>query len=290
LADFILVLSSGLLLGSMYSLIGLGYSIIFIPSKIINFAQGELLMMGTMIAFTLHAILGIHPFLTVVLAISFGALLGLLEERLAIRPLWNFPSSIGWLMSTLGMSIILRNMAAVFWGKQALPFESLLPEANIEIFQVAVAHLPLLTITVAILILMDIFNEKTYLGKVIKATSIDREMAALVGVNITSVNTIAFSIGGALAALAGLLIAPITFASAFMGIVLGLKGFAAIVVGGIGSGRGTILGGFLIGIIEAYSGWLISAWVKDIVPFIIVILVLLLRPQGLMGKSGVMKF
>lgn len=278
---------AGMVMGSIYALVALSYNIIFSTTNIINFGQGEMVMMGAMVTLAFVA-WGLPLYVAFAAAVAFVALLGLAYERVAYRPAIRQAHGVSWIISTLAVGIILQNLAMIIWGKEPLPFPALFPQVNFTLGGVVFDSSQILIFVAALLlaVIIEGFLAFTYIGKAIKATSYKREAAEYMGINTSLVIIFCFALSGTLSAAAGILVSPITFASANMGLIIGLKGFAAAILGGLGSGRGAILGGLSLGIVEIFGGVLISGGFRDITAFLFLILVLLVKPEGLFGKLG----
>ncbi len=284
MAEFFQFLFSGVTVGAIYALVGLGFSIIFNASRIINFAQGEFVMLGGMATVSFMAS-GLSMPLAIVLAILVATLVGVALEKFAIETSRG-ASVVTLIIITIGASIFLRGAAQVVWDRN---FHSMPAFTGHEPIAVAGAtilpqSLWVLGCTVAIVIGLRFFFGRTVLGKAILATSYNPLAAALVGISTRHVLALSFALAAALGAAAGILIAPITLTYANVGIMLGLKGFSAAIVGGLGNPMGAIAGGLVVGIAEAMTAGYISSAYKDAVAFVIILAVLFFRPSGLFGR------
>jgi branched-chain amino acid transport system permease protein len=294
-ASNVQLLIGGLAMGSIYALVALGFVLIYNAVGVVNFAQGDFAMFPTYIAITFAlpsiVLFGalVHwqlPIVAVyVLALLLTVVLGVLFNRIAYYPLRDR----GWMpvvISTIGVSIFLRNLAQLIWGSQPLVFPSLFPMQSIEAGPLHLRPQDLLILAVAaVLIAFQYYLfERTTLGKQMRATAQDRTTARLIGIRVDRVVTITFIYSALLGAIAGLLVAPIFTVTKEMGGLIALKAFAASVVGGFGSIQGAIIGGLVIGIAEALGAFYISPAYSDAIAFIILIGVLLVRPQGLFGE------
>ena len=275
--------ASGLTAGAIYALVALGFSIIFNASGAINFAQGEFVMIGGMSAVTLLAT-GLPLALAVILAIVVAVLVALLVEKLAIEPARD-ADTVTLIIITIGVSLFLRGLAQLVWdkgvhrlpafsGEQPLQFmgATLLPQSLWVMGGTAVAVAAL-----------SAFYGRTLLGKAMLATSYNRVAAQLVGINTRGVLFASFGLAAALGALGGVLIAPIAFTAYDAGIMLGLKGFAAAMLGGLGSFGGAVIGGLVLGLLESLGAGFVSSAYKDAIAFVVILLVLFLMPGGLLG-------
>ncbi len=286
LSEFLQFLLTGLTLGATYALVGLGFSIIFNASHVINFAQGEFIMIGGMATvFLVKA--GVPLPLAILIAIAATALVGLALEKFAVEPARN-AEVVTLILITIGASLFLRGLAQVVWGKgfHALPAFS--GEEPIHILGATIVpqSLWVMGVSVVIMVALWYFFSRTMAGRAILATSHNRVAAQLVGINTRFVLLMSFGLSALLGAVAGIIIAPISLTSYDVGIILGLKGFAAAVLGGLGSGVGAIVGGLILGIAETMTAGYLSSDYKDAVPFLIMLLILFLLPNGLFGGRG----
>ncbi len=294
-------LINGLALGAVYALIALGYTMVYSILQLINFAHGEVYMLGAYLGIIVLGVLtslGLTAYslplsllLTVVISMFFCAAYGAVIERVAYRPLRN-ASRLAPLISAVGMSIILQNVVMLAQGKEYKNLPPLFPSEGFTILGANVSHVQIIILTASILIMVGLhfFVEKTRFGKAMRATSQDRVMAGLVGININQVISTTFMIGSALAAIAGVMVTLYYGVVHFyMGYLAGIKAFTAAVLGGIGSIPGAMLGGLMLGLIENFGASYISSVYKDAFAFIILIVVLIIRPAGLLGQKSVDK-
>jgi branched-chain amino acid transport system permease protein len=285
MAEFLQFLLSGITIGATYALVGLGFSIIYNASHVINFAQGEFVMLGGMGAVYFLG-LGLPLPVAIVAAICLAAIVGLFLERLAVGQARD-ASVVALIIITIGAAIFLRGLAQLLWGKS---FHSLPPfsgEAPIRIGGATILPQNLWVVgsVIVIVLLLWAFFNRTRLGKGMLATSHNRLAAMLAGVDTRAVMVLSFMLSGALGAIAGVLITPIAFTNAEVGIMLGLKGFSAAILGGLGSGVGAVAGGVLVGIAETMTAGYVSSDYKDAVAFLVILLVLFFRPSGLFGRG-----
>jgi branched-chain amino acid transport system permease protein len=271
---------SGVALGMIYAVIAFGYQLTFATSDTLNFGQGEALMLGALVGLTLVDRLGWNYWLAIPIVGIFGLLQGALVERIG-----------GWIMSTIALGIIFKNVAENIWGRDDLRFPSPLPEAPMKIFGANVLPMELLVIGGAVLMMLavEFFNRKTIYGKAVVATFNDRDAAKLMGINTGLVITFSYALSSLTASFAGMLIAPLTLTGATMGAVLGLKAFAVAIIGGLTSGMGIIVGGIILGVAETTTGFYISTGYKDVPGLVLLLLVLAVKPAGLFGKSAIKK-
>jgi branched-chain amino acid transport system permease protein len=302
---FLQQLVNGLVLGSIYALIALGYTMVYGVLGIINFAHGEVLMIGALVSLTLiQGMMMLTPFLpgwlilVLVLPITMAvcAALSYTIERVAYRPLRNAPR-LAPLISAIGMSVLLQTIAMMVWSRDPLMYPQLLPSLPIQLFNSAVTitgkELTIIAVAFLVMCALLLLVERTRLGRAMRATAEQTQIAALMGVNPNRVISITFMLGGALAGLAGVMIATnYGNANFYMGFIPGLKAFTAAVLGGIGNIRGAMLGGLLLGLIESLgagyigdlTGGVLGSNYQDIFAFIVLIMVLVLRPSGLLGE------
>jgi len=312
------VLLSGLALGSLYALVAQGYYITFTTTNIINFAQGEFLMIGALVGLTIYLVtrpeeiawLGLPSLVTDPLAIIIGliivvvilAVMGVLLERFAIRPLRDY-TAVGWIMSTVGVSVMLRGVAQVIWGPDPQRFVSPVRYLTEALGMEATLHpTPRTGITwhevfvfiVALMVMVGLvfFLRRTLLGKSMVAVAFNKQAAALMGINVRRTVILAYALAAALAGLGGVMVAPIVDPSPTMGLVIGLKAFAAAIIGGVENPFGILVGGLLMAVTEQLVANFVpggSNW-RDASVFALIILLLAVRPTGLFGKRLVEKF
>ena len=285
-AEFLQFLLTGLTVGAIYALVALGFSIIFNASHVINFAQGEFVMIGGMTTVSLIAA-GLPYALAVLLAIGVAALVGLALEKFAVEPVRG-ASVVTLIIITIGASIFLRGLAMLVWDRNLHGLKPFTGDKPIAFFGATILpqSLWVLGVTFIIVLALSWFFGRTLLGKAMLATSHNRLAAELVGINVRMVLFVSFGISAALGAIAGILIAPITTTSYDVGVMLGLKGFAAAILGGLGSGVGAVVGGVVLGVAESMSAGYLSSAYKDVIAFAIILAVLFLMPNGLFGKRG----
>jgi branched-chain amino acid transport system permease protein len=300
---FLQQLINGIVLGSIYALVALGYTMVYGILGLINFAHGEVVMVGAMVALTvIQVLLGagtplpVPVILTLALAAAIAVCmtLGFTIERVAYRPLRRSPR-LAALITAIGVSILLQNAAMIIWGRQYHSFPALLPDTPHQIGGAAINDLQILIVLLACAIMAGLLFlvHRTRLGRAMRATSQNPEVAGLMGVNINNVIAVTFVIGSALAAVAGIMVsAYYGIAHYFMGFMLGLKAFTAAVLGGIGNIAGAMLGGVLLGVIESLAagyigpltGGFLGSHYQDVFAFLVLIMVLVFRPSGLLGE------
>jgi len=278
-------LISGLTVGSIYALVALGFSIIYNASDVVNFAQGEFVMIGAMSAiFMLKA--GISYPLAAFLAIVITAGVGLALDKFAIEPAKN-ATVVSTIIITIGASIFLRGAALLIWGKEIYGLPPFTNNDPIRIGNATILpqNLWVMLGTAVTVFAVKYFFDHTRMGKAILACSFNKKAAYLVGINVKRMLLISYGLSAALGAMAGLLVTPITFMSYNAGVMLGLKGFCAAILGGMGNSMGAVLGGVLLGIVETVGAGFISSGYKDAIAFLVIMLVLFIKPSGLLGKG-----
>jgi branched-chain amino acid transport system permease protein len=278
---------SGLALGSLYALVALGFTLIFATTRVVNFAQGEFVMVGALVGYTAHVSLGLPLGPAALLAGLVTVLVGLVAERVAVYPLRHLQSSIAWVISTLGLGMMLRSGATAVWGTVPLAVPPAFGGGRFELFGVAFLAQEVLTVATALLLMLglDRLYRGSIVGKAMRAVAFHRDVAKLMGINVSAMALISFGVSAGLAAVGGVLISPITNASAEMGTILGIKGFAAATVGGLGTFSGAFVGGMLLGLVEVLGSGLLWPGFYDVTAFLLLILVLLARPTGLLGAG-----
>jgi branched-chain amino acid transport system permease protein len=296
-------LINGLVLGSIYALVALGYTMVYGILELINFAHGEVTMVGAMVALTVIGMLtGIAPHLPGLVVVLGGVLvaipvcmaLGYGIEKIAYRPLRRAPR-LAPLITAIGVSIVLQNLAMLIWGRQYISFPAILPRRHHEFLGATVTDLQIFIVLLSLLVMAGLWLlvEKTRLGRAMRATAQSREVAQLMGVDADRVISATFITGSAIAAIAGVMVsAYYGLAHYYMGFMLGLKAFSAAVLGGIGNIAGAMLGGMLLGVIEALgagyigdlTGGFLGSNYQDVFAFFVLIMVLIFRPSGLLGE------
>lgn len=286
--EFLGNLINGISLGSVYAIIALGYTMVYGIAKMLNFAHGDVIMVGAYVCFFIVTRDGLPPVVGVVFAVLICTTLGILIEKLAYKPLRK-ATSLAVLITAIGVSYFLQNMAQLLWTSNPKVFKSVIPDGNIKIGEaLSVSYITLVTIAacVVIMIALMLFTGNTKIGKAMRACSEDKGAAQLMGINVNTTISITFAIGSALAAIAGVLLCsaypnllPTT------GSMPGIKAFTAAVFGGIGSIPGAFIGGVLLGIIEIFAKAYISTQLSDAIVFAVLILVLLVKPTGILGKK-----
>ena len=277
---------SGLTTGAIYALVALGFCLIHNTTGIVNFAQGDFLSLGGLMMYTCLFGLGLPIPLAFVLAALSVGLVGFALERVALRPAKGHSVTV-LIFITIGASIFMRGVFQEFWGKDALALPPLTPDVPLKFFGAAFTpqNLWVIGVTIAAIWGLNHFFRHTLTGKAMSATAVNQRAAALMGIDTGRMTMYSFGLAGVLGALAGMLITPITSLSYGVGVMIGLKGFAAAVLGGYGNFTGAVLGGVALGLLESLGAGLISSVYKDAIAFFLLLLVLFARPGGIMGAK-----
>lgn len=286
--EFLSYLISGISLGSVYAIIALGYTMVYGIAKMLNFAHGDIIMIGGYVSFVAVSSLGLNPWIAMVIAMAVCTLLGVLIERFAYKPLRQ-ATSLAVLITAIGVSYLLQNAALLIWGANPKVYTPII-SGTLNLFggKLGVSYISLLTVAACIIIMiaLTVFTSKSKLGKAMRACSEDKGAALLMGINVNRTISLTFAIGSALAAIAGVLLCssyPTLMPTT--GSMPGIKAFTAAVFGGIGSIPGAFIGGILLGVIEALAKAYISTQLSNSIVFAVLIIVLLVRPVGLLGKK-----
>ena len=287
--EFLSYLISGISLGSVYAIIALGYTMVYGIAKMLNFAHGDIIMVGGYISFCAMSYLGLPSVLAVVLAMLVCTALGIVIEGLAYKPLRGTPS-LAVLITAIGVSYFLQNAAQLIWSSSPKNFTSVVTMKPISLAggKIVITGEVLLTVAACILVMvgLTLFTSKTRTGKAMRAVSEDRDAAQLMGINVNQTISTTFAIGSALAAVAGVLLcSTVPTLQPTTGSMPGIRAFTAAVFGGIGSIPGAMLGGILLGIIETFSKAYLSTQFSDAIVFSVLIIILLVKPAGLLGKQ-----
>nr|WP_314098451.1 branched-chain amino acid ABC transporter permease [uncultured Lachnoanaerobaculum sp.] len=291
LINFIEQLINGLRTGSIYALIAIGYTMVYGIAKMINFAHGDIIMVGAYALYFSISVLGLPVPVALLLTVIVCSVLGVLIEKIAYKPLRK-AQPLAVLITAIGMSFFLQSSSLLIFGSTPIPFQSVIPNENIKVGPVVISSITLVTlvVTAVAMILLTLFINKTKLGSAMRAVSEDKGAAELMGINVNSTISMTFAIGSALAAVAGILyISQYQSMKPTLGALPGIKAFVAAVLGGIGSIPGAMLGGILLGLIESVSKAYISTELADAIVFGVLIVVLLFRPSGLLGKKKIVK-
>ena len=287
--SFFSYLINGISLGSVYAIIALGYTMVYGIAKMLNFAHGDVIMVGGFVAFTAISTLGMSPLLAVLISVVVCTVLGIVIEKVAYKPLRK-ATPLAVLITAIGVSYFLQNLALLIFGSDTKLFTSVvnLPSISLAGGQINISGETLMTILacIVIMICLTLFIKKTKAGQAMLAVSEDKEAAELMGVNVNATISLTFAIGSALAAIAGVLLcSAYPTLNPYTGAMPGIKAFVAAVFGGIGSIPGAFIGGILLGVIENLSKAYISSQMADAIVFGVLILVLLVKPTGILGKK-----
>ena len=280
-------LISGLSLGSLYALIALGYTMVYGIAKMLNFAHGDIIMVGAYAVITAVFTMGLPPFIAILISIALCALLGIVIEFLAYRPLRQ-AQPLAVLITAIGVSYLLQNLALLIYGSEQKAFPTIVALPTVHIGGVYIDGITLATlvVTAVIMVALSLFINKTRMGKAMRAVSEDKEAAELMGISVNRTITVTFAIGSALAGVAAIFYgAAYTYIRPTTGAMPGIKAFTAAVFGGIGSIPGAMLGGILLGVIEQLSKTYISTLWADAIVFGVLVVVLVVKPTGLLGKK-----
>ena len=286
--DFLQHLINGIYIGAIYAIIALGYTMVYGIAKMLNFAHGDVIMVGAYMSYTVMGSLGLPVIPSILIAMLICTALGVLIEDIAYKPLRG-TSSLAVLITAIGVSYFLQNLAQLIWGPAEIAYKSVVAAAPLELFdgQLRISAEVIVTLVVSVIIMvgLTLFVNKTKTGKAMRAVSEDREAAQLMGINVNRTISVTFAIGSALAAVAGVLLcSKVQSVWPTVGSMPGIRAFTAAVFGGIGSIPGAMLGGMLLGLIETLGGAFISTQFSDAIVFMVLIVVLLLKPAGLLGK------
>jgi len=287
MSELLQFLVSGLTVGAVYALVALGFTLVYHASDVVNFAQGEFVMLGGMVTVFAYAA-GIPLPLAALLAVAASVVVGLLLYWLAIAPARG-ASAVSLIIITIGASILLRGAAQIVFDKQFHKLPAFSGDAPVDLFGAAIQPQSFWVLGGAALIVLILYYvmERTLIGKAVVATAANRLAAQLVGVNVATVMALAFGGSAAIGAVAGILITPITLTSYDVGTLLALKGFAAAMLGGMGNPLGAVVGGLLLGLLESFGAGYISSTYKDAIAFVVILAVLFAAPQGLFGRRTV---
>jgi branched-chain amino acid transport system permease protein len=279
-------LITGLTVGSIYSLLAIGFVTIYNVTGNINLAQGEFAMIGALSCIT-FVNSGLPNLVAMILAILITSVIGFLLEKIAISPARN-SSLITMIIITLGLSIFLKGMGLIIWGSYPKSLSPIIDLQSISIMGAVMNPQSIFVFIVlgVLLVCLYLFFDKTFIGSALKASEKNPKAAQLMGINTKTMSTLAFTLAAALGAIAGILIAPLTDATYEMGFLIGVKGFVAMVIGGMHSISGAVFGGLLIGIIEAFSGGFVSTFYSDAITFALLLMLLFVRPTGLFSRAS----
>lgn len=297
MTEILQILVSGGVQGVIYALIAFGYNLTFSTSKTINFSLGNVIMLGGVVGFSLYVdratgqLLGTPYVLPVIGVLVAGVIAGWAVHKFAVEPSLKLKSEYTWVLATLAVGIILKNAVEQIWSTGDYRFPSPLGDEPLRIFGAGIYPQEILAVVVATLLVfgVEFFKRKTIYGKAIQAVSEDKETASLMGIPQQQVVKVSFMLSACIATIGGLLVAPWTFVSATMGSSLGTKAYVVAIIGGLESGFGLVVGGLILGISEFLTARYISSGYKELPGFIILILVILIKPSGLFGKKTIKK-
>jgi len=284
---FIELLINGIVLGSIFALFSIGLTLIFGIMKIVNFAHGEYIMLGMYASFWLFSLMGINPYLSIIIIAPLFFFIGYLSQKFVIQPILNSPM-VAQLLATVGLGIVMQNFALLFWSADPRSIQEVfIGRQGIEMLGVKISYEELMAFIIAtpMNICLFIFLKYTKLGKALRATSQDMQAAKLMGIDVDKIYWIAFAISSASVGIAGSVILPIYPVNPTIGINFGLIAFVVVILGGITSINGTFITGIIIGIIDSFSGYLLPSVFKESSFFIILLLILWFRPIGLFGRA-----
>ncbi|QBP41131.1 MULTISPECIES: branched-chain amino acid ABC transporter permease [Paenisporosarcina] len=289
MGDFFQFTLTGLTIGSIYAIVALGFVTIYSVTKVINLAQGEFVMLGGLTMYSLSSF-GMPYWLGFIVTIVFVSIIGWLMEFVLIRRAKG-ANPISLIILTIGTAIFIRGIASMVWGKDQLRVDPFTENKPVNIVGATITPQAIWVILIMLVVvsLLYILINKTMVGKAFQASSINPLAARLMGISPKKMASLSFTLSAALGALAGLAIAPIMFPSYDMGTMLGIKGFSAAILGGLGSAPGAVIGGLLIGLLESLGAGYISSGMKDVITFSVILLILLIRPSGILGEKSVGK-
>jgi branched-chain amino acid transport system permease protein len=289
MGEFMQFLLTGLTIGSVYAIVALGFVTVYSVGKVINLAQGEFVMLGGMMMVTFLGI-GVPYWIAFFLTVITVALIGMLMERLVIRKVKD-ANPVSLIILTVGTAIFIRGIASMIWGKDSFRVEAFTESDPLRFMGATINFQSVWVILIMLIIVISLYilMERTMTGKAFRGSSSNPIAARLMGISPNKMSSLAFLLSGGLGAMAGLAIAPIIFPSYDIGIMLGIKGFSAAIFGGLGSAPGAVIGGLTIGLIESFGAGYISSGLKDAITFTVVLLILLIRPSGILGEKHVGK-
>jgi branched-chain amino acid transport system permease protein len=285
------VILTGLSNGAIYGIVAMAYALVYYVTRVINFANGQIMMVSVMITSVLTAHHVAIP-LAILAGIASSVVLSLVVYFIGVGPVLRFSRfSFAWLVSTLGLGIIIESLAAVIWGVGSLPFPALLNSKRVDIFGAYMPWQGVLSVGVGVLLIaaFELLRRKTLFGKMGTAISTDPEIASSVGGNVMGYTILVFALAGLLLGAAGILVGPNSFADAYLGETFGISGFVALMIGGIESPTGAMAGGFILGILQAFAVTYINSQADSWFPFVVVVVILLILPNGVFTSGGAIK-
>lgn len=278
---------TGIATGAVYSLIALGYNSIYSTTKVLNFAQGSFLMTGAMIGYTLFVTLKINFFLTFVLVAIAGAIIGVVCEKLIMIPHLRSGNTYTWILTTIAVSLILANLFTMIYGSDPFTVPRLVEGYfNIGPAIISKQQVLILFASLCIMFAYMAFSKYTFYGQAIRATSFNRDVASLVGIPVPLIISISFMLSGAIAAVGGFLASPVLFAYSTMGMVVGTKGYISLVLGGMGSEKGAVVGGLCVGIIDVTCKNMLPSEIGTVAIYLLLAVILLCKPTGIFGVKN----
>lgn len=283
-------LITGLTVGSIYAMVAIGFSIIYNVTEVINFAQGEFVMLGGLVMVSFHTAAGLPFIIAFPATVALVTLVGILLDRLAIRPIKQ-PSVFTLIIATIAAAILIKGAAMLIWGKDPFDLPAFSGRNPIQFFGAVIQpqYFWVIGFMILVVILLTIFFDRTIIGKAMSACADNPDAASLVGINVKRMVLLSFALSAAIGAIAGITVTPITFMEYDRGVSLALKAFGAAILGGLGSFPGAIIGGLILGIIESFGAGLISSGYKDAFALIVLLAVLFFKPSGLLGNIEISK-
>lgn len=283
---FLQIATSGIATGAIYGLIAVGYSLTFMTTKVLNFALGMWVMLGGMLTYSLLVLHGIHPLIVLPMVITALFVLGLAAERFTVLPFLRAGSDV-WVMSTLAVGLLMIDLAEIVWGRSPTPVPPVLSKEPIYLGQVSILPQQLIIIVAACItfLALDLFYRRTLTGKAFRAVAYSGEVSGLMGINTRRLQAVSYAAAAALAGFAGFLVVPLTLAEPQLGTVLGLKAFAIAIIAGLAAPRGILVCGLGYGALEALISGYFYTGIRDILGFLLMILALFLKPEGLFGRA-----
>lgn len=278
---------SGIATGAIYGLVAVGYSLTYSTMRMLNFALGMWVMLGAMLGYSLQVTLGVNVVVAFVGVMAALAVLGVVAERFTVLPFLRAGSDV-WVMSTLAVGLLFIDFAELVWGRNPLSVPPLVGREALRIGGVGIYPQELVIIVVAcvVMVALDLFFNRSLLGKALRATAFSSEVAGLMGINTRRIASLTYALAGCLAGFAGLMVAPVTLAEPQMGTVLGLKAFAIAIIAGLETPRGIFVTGLLYGVLEGLLSGYLYTGIRDVIGFTLMIVVLLARPSGLFGREA----
>jgi len=275
-------LIAGLMVGSIYGLIGIGFTTVYNATGIVNFAQGDFAMVGALSAISLNAA-GLSLISAILLAIAITGALAVVVERVAVRPIG--PSVIRGIIVTIGVGVVLQGVAVILWGTDAQPMPSFSGERPFQLFGATLVPqtLWIVGMAAALMIALYFFFQRSYLGKAFRACALNPLASQLVGIRLKTMRVLGFALSGIFGAVGGIIVAPVALTQYDSGLSLGIKGFVACIVGGFGNPVGAAVGGLLLGVLEGFAGGFLSSGFKNAIAFVLLLLFIAFRPGGLFG-------